>query len=40
MNQGQLEFSGIKLFYDQDPGMFTPREVMKLDPTPSVVIYQ
>ncbi len=35
-----LEFSGIKLFYDQDPGMFTPEEVMALQPTPSVVIYQ
>ena len=40
MNQGQLEFSGIKLFYDQDPNMFTPQQVMNLTPTPSVVIYQ
>lgn len=40
MNQGELEFSGIKLFYDQDPGMFTPQEVMDMKPTPSVVIYQ
>ncbi len=40
MNQGELPFSGIKLFYDQDPGMFTPQEVMELQPTPSVVIYQ
>lgn len=38
--QQPLEFAGIKLFYDQDPGMFTPAEVMDLDPTPSVVIYQ
>lgn len=35
-----LQYSGIKLFYDQDPGMFTPEEAMKLDPTPSVVVYQ
>ncbi|HEX9015546.1 MAG TPA: hypothetical protein VF960_06010 [Chloroflexota bacterium] len=35
-----LEYSGVKLFYDQDPGMFTPKEAMGLDPTPSVVIYQ
>ncbi len=35
-----LEFAGIKLFYDQDPGMFTPSEVMELTPNPSVVIYQ
>jgi hypothetical protein len=40
MEQKQLEFAGVKLFYDQDPGMFTPEEVMKLDPVPSVVIYQ
>lgn len=38
--QQPLEFAGIKLFYDQDPGMFTPAEVMELEPTPSVVIYQ
>jgi hypothetical protein len=40
MDQHQLEFAGVKLFYDQDPGMFTPAEVMRLDPVPSVVIYQ
>ncbi len=40
MNQGQLEYSGVKLFYHQDPNMFTPQQVMKLSPTPSVVIYQ
>ncbi len=38
--QQPLEFAGIKLFYDQDPGMFTPQEVMQLNPVPSVVIYQ
>lgn len=38
--QQPLEYAGIKLFYDQDPGMFTPEEVMQLEPTPSVVIYQ
>ena len=40
MDQGQLEYAGIKLFYDQDPGMFTPRDVVGLNPLPSVVIYQ
>jgi len=40
MDQGQLEFAGIKLFYDQDPGMFTPQQVMEKSPRPSVVIYQ
>ncbi len=40
MEQKQLDYAGVKLFYDQDPGMFTPDEVMNLDPVPSVVIYQ
>lgn len=40
MDQGQLDFAGIKLFYDQDPGMFAPAEAMKLDPIPALVIYQ
>ena len=40
MDQGQFDFAGIKLFYDQDPNMFTPAEVMNLNPVPSVVIYQ
>jgi len=35
-----LEYAGIKLFYDQDPGMLTPQDVLQLDPQPSVVIYQ
>jgi len=38
--QQPLEFAGIKLFYDQDPEMFSPAEVMEIEPTPSVVIYQ
>jgi hypothetical protein len=35
-----LPFAGIKLFYRQDQGLFTPAEVMKLHPVPDVVIYQ
>lgn len=35
-----LEFAGIKLFYQQDRGLFTPTQVLALTPTPSVVIYQ
>lgn len=35
-----LEFAGIKLFYKQDRGLFTPAQVLALRPTPSVVIYQ
>jgi hypothetical protein len=40
MRQGPLDFAGIKLFYRQDTGIFSPREVMSLVPTPSVVVYQ
>jgi hypothetical protein len=40
MDQGRLDFAGIKLFYDQDPDMFAPAATMKLGPLPSVVIYQ
>jgi hypothetical protein len=35
-----LAFAGIKLFYRQDSGLFTPAQVMSLSPTPAVVIYQ
>ena len=34
------EFSGIKLFYQQDPDLLTPEQVVKLRPAPDVVIYQ
>lgn len=40
MDQGPLEFAGIKLFYKQDTNLFTPAQVMALTPKPSVVIYQ
>jgi hypothetical protein len=40
MRQAPLEFAGIKLFYRQDTGLFSPRQVMALVPTPSVVVYQ
>jgi hypothetical protein len=35
-----LAFAGIKLFYRQDTGLFTPRQVLNLSPRPAVVIYQ
>ena len=35
-----LPFAGIKLFYRQDTGVFTPAQVMTLSPPPAVVIYQ
>jgi hypothetical protein len=40
MRQRELEFAGMKLFYRQDTGLFTPEQVMRLTPVPSVVIYQ
>jgi hypothetical protein len=40
MDQGELDFAGIKLFYDQDPGIFSAADVMGMKPLPSVLIYQ
>lgn len=40
MRQRELDFAGIKLFYRQDRGLFTPGDVMALKPAPSVVIFQ
>jgi len=38
--QGRLPYAGIKLFFRQDPDLFMPADVMRLVPTPSVVVYQ
>jgi hypothetical protein len=38
--QFALPYAGLKLFYRQDTGLFTPPEVMHFAPVPSVVIYQ
>lgn len=35
-----LPFAGIKLFYQQDRNLFTPRQVLALTPAPAVVVYQ
>jgi hypothetical protein len=35
-----LQYAGIKLFFRQDSGLFTPAQVMALTPTPSVIVYQ
>ncbi len=35
-----VQYAGIKLFYKNDRPIMTPREVMRLVPGPSVVIYQ
>ena len=32
--------NGFKLFYDQDPKMFAPRDVMRLIPQPDLITYQ
>jgi hypothetical protein len=33
-------FNGFKLFYEEDSGLFTPRQVDRLRPTPDVVVYE
>ena len=35
-----IEYDGIKLFYKQDVPLMTPEEVVALDPSPLLVIYQ
>lgn len=35
-----LQYGGIKLFYRQDTPLMTPQQVIELDPTPLIVIYQ
>ncbi len=38
--QGTLEFPAIKLFYKEDTNLFAEKDVMALNPQPTVVIYQ
>jgi hypothetical protein len=38
--QGRFPFAGFKLFYQQDSQLYSPAQVMSLNPVPSVVIYQ
>lgn len=33
-------FSGFKLFYEEDVGLMSPREVLKMKPTPDLVVYE
>jgi hypothetical protein len=40
LRQGRLPYLGFKLFYQQDTNVFTPAQVLALDPVPAVVIYQ
>ena len=35
-----VQHAGIKLFYKNDKPLMTPRELLELEPKPSVVIYQ
>ena len=35
-----IEYHGVKLFYQQDDPLMTAAEIMALEPTPDVVIYQ
>src|SRR5262245_24706322 len=40
LKQHAFAFSGFKLFYIQDTDLLQPSQVVKLSPSPSVVIYQ
>jgi hypothetical protein len=40
MRQGRLPFAGFKIFFNQDANPFQPADVMALEPTPVVVVYQ
>jgi hypothetical protein len=35
-----IQYGGVKLFYRQDDPLMTPQEVLQLDPSPMVIIYQ
>jgi hypothetical protein len=35
-----IQYGGIKLFYRQDDPLMTPKDVVELEPTPLIVIYQ
>jgi len=35
-----VQFSGIKLFYHHDVPLLTPPQVLALEPTPDLIIYQ
>ena len=40
ITEGNPEFGGIKLFYQQDSPLLTPADIVALDPPPDLVIYQ
>lgn len=35
-----IEYDGVKLFYDQDVPLMSPEDIVNLDPSPLLVIYQ
>jgi hypothetical protein len=35
-----IEYNGVKIFYDQDVPLLTPEEVLDLNPSPDLIIYQ
>ena len=40
IGQQPIEFHGVKLFYRQDVPLMTPEEILDLDPSPDLIIYQ
>jgi hypothetical protein len=36
----RVQYTGFKLFYQQDKPLMTPKQVLELDPSPDLVIYQ
>jgi hypothetical protein len=40
VRQELIQYGGIKLFYQQDDPLLTPAEIVALEPSPQVVIYQ
>jgi hypothetical protein len=40
IKQEPIEYHGIKLFYGQDDPLMPAADIMALEPTPDVVIYQ
>lgn len=40
ITEEQIEYNGMKLFYDQDEPLMTAEEVLAFDPSPDLVIYQ
>jgi len=40
ISQHPIEFNGLKLFYQQDVPLMTPEQVLELEPSPDLIIYQ